>query len=110
MYLPAISADHDRGQERHQHADDESPVLGIGEHAERDPPQFDEIDGDNRQDRAELNQHREAVPETALAEIEESFRQQQMAGRGHRQEFRDALDDAENHRPQCIRHHDLVRS
>ena len=102
MYLPASSADHGRGQERHQHADDEAPVVGIGEHAERDPPQFGEIDHDNRENRAELNQHGEALPEIALAEIEEAFRQQQMAGRGHRQEFRDALDDAENHRPYCI--------
>ena len=72
-------------------------------------PQLAEIDHDDGEDGAELDQHREAVPETALAEIEKSFRQQQMSGRGHREEFRDALDDAENHRPQCIRHHDLVR-
>ena len=106
MYLPAISADDHGGQERHQHADDEAPVVGIGEHAERDPPQLGEIDHDDRENRAELNQHDETVPESALAEIEEALRQQQMAGRGNRQEFRDALDDAENHRPYCIRHHD----
>ena len=38
MYFPAISADHDRGQKRHQHADHEATVIGIGEHAERDSP------------------------------------------------------------------------
>jgi hypothetical protein len=32
-----------------------------------------------------------------------------MARRRNREEFGDALDDAENHRPQCIRHHDMVR-
>jgi hypothetical protein len=32
-----------------------------------------------------------------------------MARRRHRQEFRNALDNAENHRPYCIRHHDPVR-
>ena len=101
--------DDDRGQERYQKTDDEAPVVGIGEHAERDPPQFCEIDHDNGEDRAELNQHRKALPETALAEIEEAFRQQQMPGRGNGQEFRDTLDDAENHRPQGIRHHDPVR-
>ncbi len=95
-------------QERHQHADDEAPRVGITEHAERDPPQFGEIDHDDRKNRAELNQHRKALPETALAKPEETLRQQQMARRGNRQKFRDALDDAENYRPQCIRQHDVV--
>ena len=90
--------DHRRGQKRHQHADDESPVLRIGEHAERDPPQFAEIDRDDGENGAELNQHRKALPEIILAEIEKPFRQQQMAGGGHGQKFRDALDHAENHR------------
>src|ERR1700684_3009484 len=102
-------ADHGRGQERHQHADDEAPVVGIGKHPKRDPPQFGEIDGENRKNRAELNQHGETLPEPAFAEIEKSLRQQQMTGGGHREEFRDALDDAEDHRPYCIRHHDPVR-
>src|SRR6202165_6258509 len=64
-------ADYRRRQKRHQHADHEPPVIGIGEHPERDPPQFDKIYGDNRQDRAELNQHRKTLPETALAEMDE---------------------------------------
>ena len=109
MYLPASRPIDHRRQERHQHADDEAPVVGIGEHAERDPPQFGEIEHDDRENRAELNQHDETLPESALAETEEALRQQQMARRGNRQEFRDALDDAENHRPHCIRHHDVVR-
>ena len=61
-----------------------------------------EIDRDDGEDRAELDQDREALPEIVVAEIEEAFRQQQMAGRGHRQEFGHALDNAENHRPYCI--------
>ena len=43
-----------------------------------------------------------ALPEGAFAEIEEALRQQQVAGRGNRQEFGDTLDDAENHCPYCI--------
>src|SRR5205814_350139 len=69
---------------------------------ERDTPQFGEIEHDDRENRAELNQHDEAVPEGALAKTEETLHEQHMARRGNRQEFRDALDDAENHRPYCI--------
>ena len=98
--------DHRRRQKCHQHADDESAVVGIGEHAERDPPQFAEIERDDGEDGAQLNQHREALPEITLAEIEKPFRQQQMAGGGDGDEFRDALDDAENHRPDRIGNHD----
>ncbi len=98
-----------RRQKRHQHPDDKAPIVGIGKHAKRDPPQFCEIDHDDRENRAELNQDNKTVPETALTETEEAFRQQQMAGRGNGQKFRDPLDDAENHRPHCIRHHDMVR-
>jgi len=43
-----------------------------------------------------------------IAKAEEALHQQHVAGRGNRQKFRDALDDAENHRPYCIRHHDVV--
>ncbi len=100
--------DHGRGQERDQHADHEAARGGIREHAERDPPQFGKIQRHDRENRAELNQDRETLPERTLAEIEEAFGQQQMARRGYRDEFRDALDDAENHRPHCIRHHAIV--
>ena len=62
-------------------------------------PQLCEIQHDDRKDGAELDQDGKALPEFAFAEIEKSFRQQQMAGRGNRQELGDPLDDAENHRP-----------
>ena len=90
------------GEKCHQYADDKAAVIGIGEHAKRDPPQFGEIDHNDGEDGAELDQDVEALPEIILAEIEKTAREQQMAGRGHRQEFRDALDHAENHRPYCI--------
>src|SRR5262249_42098254 len=95
-------ADDDRRQKRDQQADDEAAIVGIAEHADRDPPQFAEIDYDDRKDRAELNQDRKALPEIVVAEIEEAFREQEMPGRRHRQELGDALDNAENHRPQSI--------
>src|SRR4051794_8713788 len=69
-------SDYRGGQERHQHADDEAPVLGVREHAERNPPQFAEVDRNNGEDGAELNQHRKALPEIILAEIEKPSRQQ----------------------------------
>src|SRR5450631_1675106 len=95
-------SDYRCGQERHQQTDDESPVLGIGKHAKRYPPQFGEVDHDDREDRTELDQYVEALPEIVLIETEKSCHQQQMARRRHRKEFRDTLDDAENHGLQRI--------
>src|SRR5260370_13423857 len=103
----AAAADHRGRKNPPQQPNPTPPFMGMGENPEGNPQQFDKIDGDNRKDSAELNQYRKALPEITLAEIEESFRQQQMARRGHRKEFRDALDDTENHRPQRIRHHCL---
>ena len=102
-------ANDDRRQERHQHADDKSPVVRIGEHAKRHAPQLAEIQHDDRENRAELNQDHKTLPEGALAKAEEALRQQHMAGGGNREKFRDTLDDAENHRLHCIRHHAVVR-
>ena len=61
-------------------------------------PQPAEIDRQQRQDGAELDQHREGLAEGVVAPAEEVLHQQQMAGRGHRQEFGQALDDAEDGR------------
>src|SRR5258707_7610190 len=72
--------------------------------------QLAEIDRQDAENRAELDQYRKTFPETVLAEVEESFRQQQMTRRGNREELGNTLDDAEDHRPYCIRHHVLVRS
>ena len=106
--LAGDQADDNRGQESHQHADHEPPVVRVREHAERDLPQPGEVEHDDREYSAELNQHDKTVPECAVAKAEETLHQQHVAGRGNRQKFRDALDDAENHCPYCIRHHDVV--
>ena len=68
----------------------------IGEQSERELPERAEIDRQQRQDRAELDQHREGLAEIVVVEAEEALHQQQMPGRGDRKEFGQALDDAED--------------
>ena len=71
----------------------------IGEQAERELPQPAEVDRQQRQDRAELDQDREGLAEVVVAEAEEMLDQQQMPGRRDREEFGEALDDAEHEWP-----------
>ena len=59
-------------------------------------PEPGEIDRQQRQDGAELDQHREGLAEIVVVEAEEALHQQQVPGRGHRQELGQALDDAED--------------
>ena len=54
-----------------------------------------EVDRQQRQDGAELDQHREGLAEVLVLEAEEALHQQQMPGRGHREEFGQPLHDAE---------------
>ena len=56
------------GQERDQHADDETPRLRIVEHAKEQLPQPHRIDRQQRQDGAELDQDGEALAEVLIAE------------------------------------------
>ena len=65
------------------------------QHAEEQLPQPGEIDRQQRQDGAELDQHVERLAERLIVEAEKMPDQQQMPGRGHRDEFGQALDDAE---------------
>ena len=64
----------------------------------RQIPQPGEIDRQQREDRAELDQDRERLAEVVVVQAEEMLHQQQMAGRGDRQEFGEALDQAEHRR------------
>ncbi len=50
-------------------------------------PEADKIDDQQRQDGTELDQHHEGLAEIIVIETEETLHQQQMAGRGHRQEL-----------------------
>ena len=102
-------ADHRRRQEREQHADDEAPRRRIGEKADRQLPQPHEIDRQQRQDRAELDQHREGLAEILVGEAEEVLDQQQVAGRRDRQELGQALDDAEDDRLDEVEGHAMLR-
>ncbi len=59
-------------------------------------PQPAEIDRQQRQDGAELDQHGERLAEVVAAPAEHVLHQQQMAGGGDGQEFGQALDHAEH--------------
>src|SRR5262249_22115964 len=63
-----------------------------------------EIDRQQRQDRAELDQDREGVAEILVAEAEEMLHQQQMSGRRHRQILGQSLDEAEDDRLDDVQH------
>ena len=89
-------ADDRGGQERDQHADDEAARRLLRERADRDRPQPLEIDRQDRQDRAELDQHHEGLAERVVVEAEEVLEQQQVAGRRNGEKFGQALDHAEN--------------
>ncbi|MEY9797158.1 hypothetical protein ABH984_005173 [Bradyrhizobium ottawaense] len=94
--------DHSR-QERDQHAEHEAARIGVArEEADHDIPELLEVQPDDREDRTQLDQNRKRIPEGAFAEMEEAFREQQMAGRGHGKELGHTLDDAEDHCPYCV--------
>ena len=61
-------------------------------------PEAAEIDREQRQDGAELDQNGERLAEGIVARAEKALHQQQMAGRGDRQVFGQPLDDAEHGR------------
>src|SRR5438132_1278798 len=74
---------------------------------ERDLPQPHEIDREQRQDGAELDQHGETFPERLLVEAEEMADQQQMPGGGYWDELGQALDHAEEYRLEKIKQHEV---
>src|SRR6202034_440971 len=57
----------------------------------------------------ELNQYRETFAEILVAEAEELLDQQQMSGRGYRNELGQSLDDSENNRLDDIQGHVELR-
>ncbi len=77
---------------------------------DRDPPQPPEIDRQDGEDGAELDQHHEGLAEGVVVEAEEALDQQQMPGRGNRQEFGQALDDAEDEGLEKIESHAKLRA
>ena len=91
-------ADHRRRQERQQHADDETRRVPLAEHVRRQRPDAAEIDAEQRQNGAELDQDGKRLAEGVVAPAEEVLHQQKVSGRGDGQEFGQALDHAEDRR------------
>ncbi len=91
-------ADDRRGQERDDDGGDEAARLRIARKRNQDVPEPGEIDDDHGEDRAELNEHAEGIPEGLLAmraDAEKLSREKQMGGRGNRDELRNPLNDPE---------------
>ncbi len=79
------------------------PRAWIFRQVDQDLPEPGEIENHHRQDRAQLDEHIEGSPE-GLLQPQGLAGQQQMAGGRHRDEFRQALDDAQDHSHQPVMH------
>src|SRR5262249_16693111 len=97
--------DHHGGKKCDQCSDDETLIVAIGEHAEKQAPQPREVDRQQRQEGAELKQDVESLSERFNVENEEMADEQKMAGRRNRNEFSEAFDDAEEDRLDEIQCH-----
>ena len=98
--LQQDEAEDRRWQESDQDVADEPPRYGIApEQALDHRPEGAPVKYHDREDRAELDDDVEGVPLRVVI-AEQGARQDQMPGRGHGQEFGDALDDAEDDRDQ----------
>ena len=102
-------ADQRRRQKCDQYPDDETLRGRILEHAERELPDTEKIDRQQRQDRAELDQHGEGLAEIIVIEAKELLHQEEMPGRGYRHELGQALDDAEDECLEQVEGHDGLR-
>src|SRR5437868_4047375 len=79
--------------------------VGIGEHAGRELPDAREIDREQRQNGAELDKHREGLAELRIVESKKTLDQQEVPGRGDRQEFGQSFDDTEDERLEKVEKH-----
>jgi hypothetical protein len=88
-------ADHGRGQEADGDVAQEAPALRLAaQQAEEDRPEGPPVEHDDGEDRAELDDDVEHRP--LLRIVAEQLRgQDQVTGRGDRDELGDTLDDAE---------------
>src|SRR5262249_56042698 len=86
------------GKECKKHAEDEPPSRRIAEHAGSNSPDAEEIDRQQRKDCAELDEDCEGLAEIRVVETEKALDQEQVSGRGHRQELGQSLDDAQYER------------
>ncbi len=97
-------AEHRGRQEREQDADHEAARRRVDEEADRKPDDAHEIDRQQREDCAELDQDRKGVAEVLVAEAEEMLHQQQMSSRRHREVLGEPFDHAENGRLDEVEH------
>ena len=99
-------ADDGRRQECDQHTDDETPSCRIAEHTCGNSPDTKKIDRQQREDRAELDEHREGLAEIVIVESEKALHQEEVAGRGHRQELGQPLNHTEDEGLEQVEQHD----
>src|SRR4029077_1520239 len=102
-------ADYRGRKERQQDADDKAARRRVSEKSERQLPQPHEIDRQQREDRTELDQHREGLAEILVGEAEKTLHQEQMAGGGDGYELGEPLDDAEDDRLDDVEGHSMLR-
>src|SRR5688572_2402672 len=100
-------ADDRRRQKRQQNSKHEAARRRVGEHSGRNPPQSQEIDREQRENRAELDEDCEGIPERLALrlESEQPSGEQQMTGGRNGDELGEALKDAENDRGDEIEGH-----
>ncbi len=79
------------------------PRARIFRQVDQDLPEAGKIENHYGEDRAQLDEHIEGSPERVL-QPQGLAGQQQMAGGRHRDEFGQALDDAEQHSHQPVMH------
>ena len=92
-------ADDHRRQEGDQDVAHEAELVAVVQQAGGGAREAAEIVPAHRPDRAELDDHLEHLAGRAL-EADQVDHEDQMPGRGHRQELGQALDDAEQQRPE----------
>ena len=95
---------HRRGDEGDRDVEREAPRAGFArEQTGRDRPEGAPVEHDHGQDRAQLDDHVEGRP--LLGTVAEQLGgEDQVPGRGDRQELGQSLDDAEQDRSQNQRH------
>ena len=72
---------------------------------ERDPPQPREVNGQNGEDGAELDQDDEGLAEGVVVEAKETLDQKQVPGRRYRQELGESFEHAEDERLEEVKRH-----
>ncbi len=97
MKLVGEGADDHRREEGEQDVADEAELLRLRKHARGGAQEAVEVDPADGADRAELDDHLEHLSGRS-SKADQVTHEDQMAGRGNRQELGQALDDPEQQR------------